>query len=143
MEGKNTFGCLVNGNVWLPKGDLFVSGINADYTSGKFLVLGASIRSSSYSSSFSFLIFDPILNNKTYILKDTSIARAVFYERVSNNKSCSYENYQVFDGSLTITKFDTKKSIVSGTFQFSTYNPSCGDTIKVTQGRFDIGDIAF
>jgi len=142
MEGKNTFGCLVNGNVWLPKGDLFVPAISADYTSRFLLGFGASHQSTE-PSDFFFSLKNPV-SNKVYSLKDTSVAKAVFDRKLPNQTmSCIYEAYHVFDGSLTITKFDTKKGIVSGTFQFSTYNPSCGDTIKVTQGRFDIGDIAF
>jgi len=32
--GANTFGCLVNGEVWLPKGSFPISGLHADYWMG-------------------------------------------------------------------------------------------------------------
>ena len=138
MEGKNTFGCLINGKVWIPTGDHYSPPVSADFTSGKII----SFNAFSTTPSILFGIKKP--NVGIFSLRDTSIAKVFYYEKkVQNTISCTYEPYHVFDGSLIITKFDMKKSILSGTFQFSTYNPSCGDTIKVTQGRFDIGNIAF
>ncbi|MDB5033337.1 MAG: hypothetical protein JWQ98_578 [Chlorobi bacterium] len=37
---------------------------------------------------------------------------------------------------LTVTTLDTAKRIVSGTFSFNAGNPA-GDTVRVTEGRFD------
>ena len=39
-------------------------------------------------------------------------------------------------GSLTLTRFDLKAGIISGTFHFKLYQPGC-DTLNITQGRFD------
>ena len=40
-------------------------------------------------------------------------------------------------GQVTITKFDTEKQIISGTFEFSVKNPYTGEIINFTEGRFD------
>ncbi len=60
-----------------------------------------------------------------------------------NKVLCTYEDYNVMTGTLTLTKFDSQKSILSGVFQFRTYNPACGDTIIIADGRFDIAEITW
>jgi hypothetical protein len=54
-------------------------------------------------------------------------------------KKCQYyfDKDVYTHGSLTITKFDLKNEIISGTFEFTLYRQDC-DTIKFTQGRFDM-----
>lgn len=54
--------------------------------------------------------------------------------------SCSFlyydtDNYRI--GELNITRLDLTSGIISGTFWATLYNPSCNDTIKITEGRFD------
>ena len=52
---------------------------------------------------------------------------------------CEYDRDSTVyrEGKLTITKFDLENQIISGTFEFTLTKPGC-DTIKVTQGRFDM-----
>jgi hypothetical protein len=139
MEGKNTFGCLVNGKIWLPKTQrLGQPSAHADYTSGNFLSFGASNE----DSELYFIIYNPISVNNKYFLTDTARARA-FYGTGKDISHCVYEDYNVVNGFLVFKKFDIQNGIVSGTFEFTTYNPDCGDTIKVTDGRFDIGDLTY
>ncbi|HMI64734.1 MAG TPA: hypothetical protein VK517_01775 [Cyclobacteriaceae bacterium] len=136
MTGKNTFGCLVNGKVWLPKGRYNVPPVEADYTSGSSL----SFNAVSTYSGFVFFIRNPILIGQNYVLSDTSKVK-VWYEVDTNNAVCVYEDYHVTKGILTLTVFDLQKRVLSGVFEFTTYNPACGDTIKITDGRFDIAEI--
>ena len=140
LEGKNTFGCLVNGALWLPKGSFNVPGTSADYTSGYFLTFNAGNE----SSGFSFLVKEPLEINRNYDLADTAEVKA-YYENEINGNVCIYADYHVLNGSLEIAKFSLayQNKVLSGTFEFTTYNPDCGDTIKVTEGRFDIGDITY
>ncbi|GAA0188644.1 hypothetical protein GCM10009122_47620 [Fulvivirga kasyanovii] len=139
-EGKNTFGCLVNGDLWLPKGSFNVPSTAADYTSGYFL----SFSARSENTTFRFTVEEPILINHRYDLTDTTRVRANYTNKTDNNL-CFYKDYHVLNGSLEITKFSLayQNKVLSGTFEFTTYNPDCGDTIKVTEGRFDIGDITY
>lgn len=139
MGGKNTFGCLVNGKIWLPKSQaLGQPSTDADYSSGKFMSFG----SSNDDSDFQFIISNPIEVNTEYSLTDTARSRA-FYGQGKDMSYCVYEDYNVVSGSVVFKKFDLNNQILSGTFEFTTYNPDCGDTIKVTDGRFDIGDIVY
>jgi hypothetical protein len=136
MEGKNTFGCLVNGKVWLPGGRN--STPSADFSSVKCLNFNATTD----DSGFLFSIRNAPIITTTFDLTDTSKVWAI-YDRKVNGTFCTYESYHVRSGTLVITKFDKVSSILSGTFQFKTFNFACGDTVKIAEGRFDIGDITW
>ena len=47
-------------------------------------------------------------------------------------------NDNMITGQLTITHFDQQKQIVSGTFYFDAVETTKGDTVHVTDGRFDM-----
>lgn len=136
MEGKNTFGCLVNGKVWHPEAPaLGQLPVYADHTTSNFLTIG----STSETASFYFIVPSPINLYYAYSLQDTSIARAYYVDK--RTSICIYEDYHVLDGEIVHSKFDLQNNIVSGTFKFTTYNSACGDTIRITDGRFDIGEL--
>lgn len=48
-----------------------------------------------------------------------------------------YETQSLNSGELKITKLDRENFIISGTFWFTAVNDQ-GDTIRVTDGRFDV-----
>jgi hypothetical protein len=139
MEGKNTFGCFVNGKVWLPKGSRFIQAVLSTYFSGpaqrRNLSFGAENVDS--GSGFVFYVNNPILIDQNYLLTDTTTE--VFYgENGFGHIGCDYEDDHVVAGKLKILKFDLSENIVAGTFEFTSFNPACGDTVKITEGRFDI-----
>ena len=51
--------------------------------------------------------------------------------------SCDYEVDTIQSGTMNILKFDTINFIISGTFEFTIGTSVC-DTIKITEGRFDL-----
>ena len=53
-----------------------------------------------------------------------------------NTTEGSYTNFQ-YTGELHITKFNLEQQIVSGTFWMDLKNPYTGETVKITEGRFD------
>ena len=110
MEGKNTFGCLVNGNLWLPDGSMNISKVSSYYNffPATRFNLSFSARNVKNNSGFSFDISDPIIANQSYALNDTSKQRA-FY----NIGSCIYQDYHVISGVVTILKFDVQNQILS------------------------------
>jgi hypothetical protein len=141
MEGKNTFGCLVNGKVWLPDGSKFIDPVSAFYFQGAltqrwFLDFGA--QNVDQGSGFVFGVADnPILVDRYYMLTDTITITEVHYgENSFGHIGCDYEQEHVVEGRIKILKLNPQ--IVAGTFEFTSFNPSCGDTLKVTKGRFDI-----
>lgn len=44
---------------------------------------------------------------------------------------------EIKPGTLTITRFDNKEFIISGTFEFNVLDTN-GKEIKITDGRFDL-----
>jgi hypothetical protein len=138
MEGKNTFGCLVNGKVWVPNRD-----VHADMSIDSFLAIYGDAFNSGGGiiSGMRLVLNDPdgIQVNKVYEFQDP-ICFPTYYIVSKNKYSCDYDNQQLLSGHMTITKLET--NIVSGTFEFEMepYSSECGK-VKVTKGRFDIGII--
>ena len=135
QEGKYTFGCLVNGKAWYT-----YSGAYSDYQLGS-LSIGATVIDLDQSIGINLRekMGDPVLNTGTYSLLSSSsysptvsflVTNFCFYGTTTNPQD-------LLNGSLSITKFDKSNYIISGTFNFTFAHMGC-DTLKVTDGRFDI-----
>lgn len=112
-EGLNTFGCLING--WIYAGGRF-SKPHAQYVPAseeqeEYIQLNAEIADDEY---ISFHINKPA-DGRTVTYTNTTYS--------NNGSSSDMEN-----GTVHITRFDTKQHIISGTFE--------GGDIK--EGRFDL-----
>ena len=140
MEGRNTFGCLVNGKVFFPKAPLGQSGVHAEFSNSKIDTMAINIYAGNRSQSFFISILDsPSLETgRVYDLSNKNCC-GIQYIEFDDKHTCDYEI--ALNGFIKLSIFDLNKSIVSGTFEFITYNSNCSDTIKVTEGRFDIGEI--
>ena len=143
QEGKNTFGCLVNGQAWTPKGNTGRSNyrVNYDpsYAKGTLNVVAYRVRSKDENDQ-QYIGFssDSLSKTGTYLINKRGRYKASFNDWL---KECDY-NFVFSDstvytsGSLTITRLDMTNGIIAGTFEFTLSKPGC-DTIRVTQGRFD------
>jgi hypothetical protein len=138
QEGKNTFGCLVNGKIWIPKGKVAsTSNLDASYDpsyrGGLFDV--DAYRTTDSEDSNIYLYMSGVTTSGSYDLCCLEIGSVLF----DYSLNCYFDRdasiYRA--GELVITKFDLTKRIVSGTFGFKAYKPGC-DTVKVTDGRFDM-----
>ncbi len=148
QEGKNTFGCLVNGQVFLPKGNGGLSPILTCYyqsiypsVSGfVFQVNANDNRTSDNLKSITINLDSFKLNSGMSILLNSGHnGISGKGQRVSGNVLIPYR-YNTSDGvtgMLDITMFDEINQIVSGTFWFNAVN-SFGDSVHITQGRFDM-----
>lgn len=145
QEGLNTLGCLVNGKAWLPDGSdgNHGSNLSVSYTSsttpdglgGHF-----DLRTYRYTKDTDQYInlYARNLHVGVYLITDTVNTR-VWLE--DGKTGCYYESrrYTTYRaGNITITKIDTRKGIIAGTFEFTLVVPGC-DTLRVTDGRFDKG----
>ena len=83
------------------------------------------------------VVFSQIQANRTYDLTSAPAEIAEFDWYGVSIPTCIYESENTLSGTLTITHFDSINYIVSGTFEFVTATEGC-DTIRVTDGRFDI-----
>jgi hypothetical protein len=154
QKGANIFACKVNGVPWIRSTRL---GTSYNYSNSRdSLGLGSRGKPDSLLNYMGILIKSRVQQGVTYSLKDTSIAwvRIDRWAPPCGPISSGYGRWQSaygVDGSITITKFSgtytvpscctygahDPDAILSGTFNFVVAIPGC-DSIKVTDGRFDI-----
>jgi len=127
QTGANTFGCKVNGQVWLP------TTVWVDYHNGGMVISANNwygFHSDVIITISEFTAFKPgnyeLSANTSYISKGS----------YRNGKDMYYTD-SIYLGNLTINRLDSVNSILSGTFSFDAKNASTGEVIHVTEGRFD------
>ncbi|MCY7291222.1 MAG: hypothetical protein LH615_03475 [Ferruginibacter sp.] len=140
QTGANTFGCLINGKIYTPKGfqqnkpnfNIIVDpGFQGNLDLRTFSI------ENEIQSAFGFSSFN-INSASTYNL-DTSQVFPYFSKDI-NSPVCYFtsSNANYHKGVLIITRYDLTNRIISGEFNFKLYDPSIScDTIRITQGRFD------
>ncbi len=120
QTGKQTFGCLVNGEVWLPKGSFPYSGLTATI---QFDIVSILARNSGNS------IIIGIRN-----IKDESK-----YNLIPEDNEFNFNgvNFKCTDGFIEIKRYDKNQQIISGTFE-ANGKSNDGKIIRLTKGRFDL-----
>jgi len=140
QTGTNTFGCLVNGQVWTPQGYNGTSNYSVsydpNYRKGTLNIGTYRYDAKDPNSLQSIVLYsDSLLSKGQYLLNKPAHQEAVF----SDSKSgCQFEGFgkNYCRGTLTITRLDLQAGVIAGTFAFTLYKPGC-DSVRVTQGRFD------
>jgi Family of unknown function (DUF6252) len=132
QSGKNTFGCLVNGKAWVTR---TTTDALAFYQSG-VMQISADINEKNRKQYLDLITLNGLTQGAVYDLSNDPEYEAKF-SWVLPSGICFYEEENTLSGQLTITKLDQVKYIVSGLFEFTTVVSGC-DTIKVTDGRFDL-----
>jgi hypothetical protein len=134
QAGANTFGCLVNGKVWLPGGG-GLPAINAQYSQGTFSI-GADKGVENTNGQLLIWAISPIGDTgKYYIKTGKNNLGASFFDHVA------LANYQAKDSDslqnwIHVSKLDPSKLIISGTFNLF-FIGTRHDTLRMTEGRFD------
>lgn len=140
QSGKGTFGCKVNGEVWVPEAPPLTKEIHADYFEGVFtLQANRKLKEYGWQSSIIIYIDSGFMGNKKYNLSSRFSKKYAIYRDIDDN--CEYYTDSFHAGKLKVTHFDSSKRIVSGRFHFTAVikRGECdSDTIRVTEGRFDI-----
>ncbi|WP_266206408.1 hypothetical protein [Pontibacter kalidii] len=140
MEGKNTFGAMVNGKVWLPKGrpSTFQSNFNVIYDpayKGGTLNIAAYRETKESPAEYDYLVIAMAQVDKAgvYTFDNAEISGVSFY-----NEYCDYDKSPEVSrsGTLEVTKLDLENGIIAGKFSFTLSKTGC-EVIKVTEGRFD------
>lgn len=140
QTGANTFGCLLNGQPWTPRGsngtDNYKVIYDAGYAGGSLDIRAYRYPPGQTDNQYIGMGGAPIAKPGIYSLDGTTAG--VYYS--SGIKGPCFEYYNapglVMKGQLTVTRLDLRAGIVAGTFAFTLSQPGC-DTVKVTQGRFD------
>ncbi len=139
-EGKNTFGCLINGKAWTPKGyrpntPNYYIVVDPGFADGDLSIRTYRIDNGIYESIT--INSDSVKTIGDYQIDNFKRTRAIYRKWTEGLTQliCDVEG----KGTLTITKYDLANGIISGTFEFAMVNPACGygDTIRVANGRFD------
>jgi hypothetical protein len=133
QTGAKTFGCLVNGRAWVPSAPFPLNSLTYSYYQGTFSIR-ATLKKDGRNQVISI--------NKFNILKAD-----IFYLTTYNNNSdaqlhdfntqCTFDTSIFNIGTLEMTRVDSINGIFSGRFHFKIGVAGC-DTIRVTDGRFDL-----
>ena len=140
QTGANTFGCLVNGQVWTPKGNNGSSNYTVSYDpafrNGTLNVATYRYLGSGATDLQSMVLYsDSLKTTGRYALNKPGRQEGLFHDFQTG---CEYSGHgrNYGRGVLTITRLDAQAGIISGTFAFTLYLPGY-DSLRVTQGRFD------
>ncbi|MBK9211509.1 MAG: hypothetical protein IPO14_00725 [Saprospiraceae bacterium] len=138
MEGKGTFGCKINGEIWIPKTQDEFLGNNFDLYSAweatpQRIFLLASKRYGDFDEGFAVYIWRPTMTG----LQDTARIIIDFQNRKTSLEL--FSNLTVRNlTKLEISRFDMTNRIASGTFEGVLIKESENDTLRITEGRFDV-----
>jgi hypothetical protein len=140
QTGANTLGFLLNGQPWTPQGSNGTANLSIDFdpgfNKGIFSIVAYKFNTTT-SEQFIIGIRDSLnYLNIPIVLRLSPIS---LYS-ISYKNSCDYWNQlpEVFSsGELSISKLDKSARIIAGTFNATLFRNNC-DTIKITQGRFDM-----
>ncbi len=131
QEGKNTFGCKVNDEVWVPKGSISVPALTSNYQNNSFSIAVNRSADNEYlyyngyfTSAGQYSLYDPL--------------QTIFYSKEINGILHQYSTDSDHTGVMTITKLDTSEGIISGTFYFDAIDTVTNEVVHVTDGRFDV-----
>lgn len=152
QEGKNTFGCKINGKNWVPTGTPGkpsggrYPGVNGGYDGSvlpDFPKWNVYLRLYREDESF-FIYLNKVIKPGKYLLEYTTETRPnkVFpfnYGSYTYGSDVEYVTTSKHKGWVNITRADTLTITVSGTFEFTAVNrTNPAQTIRITDGRFDI-----
>ncbi|QNH62337.1 DUF6252 family protein [Hymenobacter sediminicola] len=136
QTGAGTFGCLVNGQAWLPFGTTGSGSDGIDYDQGLVYIRARRFETDGRNFQSMKLYIDSVARTGRYPL-GMPHGQASFHD--SRSEDCylaTQEPGTVTEGQLTVTRFDLSAHIISGTFEFTLTKPGC-EPLKVTKGRFD------
>ncbi len=140
--GANTFGCKINGKVFIPKGSSGTGTPNPhvqydfDLNGQPYLSIDASDYNTS-SGGGVFLVYRELSSVGFYPIVNLLKFSLGWPAVLGNCGGQTLDTMSIFAGGGIITKLDIPNHIISGTFDFKYKTLQC-DTVNVTDGRFDI-----
>jgi len=141
--GANTAGCLVNGEVLIPKGSNNGPAIlrcqyakrGDEYTFGLFILNNEVTPTKAVRILFSQNYPLPI--NSSIPLEIPNVENSSWGDYFVNGSFLTYSTSSEFKGELFITSINESTLQISGTFTFTAINDQ-GETVEITDGRFDM-----
>jgi hypothetical protein len=161
QTGENTFGCLIDGKLWVAEIDsrsfsiitnkitsnydeVGVGGVDIFYftLSAQYLLATESSTALTFTDSindiFSFSL-RPIYA-KGEIIFDELVTKDIYYvtDKINSSNSEYYLIDTFYNNYINITTLDTTKNIISGLFDLRLVREASMDTLYITEGRFDV-----
>lgn len=138
-KGKNTFGCKIDGQIFLPSKEKSswsgVDPILVINSSFDGFIVSARLFGTSSSTSKSVTIGLPYLTTTgTHSLKTYGYGEY----KLEYSQGPKYRTNNTNTGTINITRCDTINRIYSGKFSFKAIDENTGKTVNVTDGRFDV-----
>jgi len=140
QEGKNTFGCLVNGEVWVPRVEILVPWYDkAALLSEKDFkgsgIVDARLLNKNMDDYFT-IAFSPGYFIPITYRTDTSL----FHFNPDFSRGLLNFHHEEGDTTnyLKITAIDTVRNFISGEFQCTLFTSDKNHKLEITQGRFDM-----
>ena len=137
QTGANTYGCLLNGEVWIPGGEpgpFQVYGFIAQYYLGNF-TLSAAKKNDTTPLTGIYWDHTNVYHTGTYYFNGNQATSATF--SIYGEYGSTTTNADSLKNNVTITRFDTVNSVISGTFNLF-FTQQGKDTMRITDGRFDV-----
>ena len=143
QTGANTLGFLLNGVPWIPAGNNGTANLSIDFDPG---ISNGYVSIASYSSRLSNRsdIIIAVKDSLNFAIPPITYKIGNIYNGFvlfTDNAYCerrTTDTSTFSNGFITVTDFNRTIGIISGIFECTIYNPACGDTVKITQGRFDM-----
>ncbi len=142
QTGANTAGCLVNGQVLLPKGYIQTGNLSCNYINELDFGLDiVEVIDGRFRSINVVSLNTNITNNLNVDLPLTLFTNNSKYGQYGiSNPDFTQDDYTttaIVTGNLRITYYSASNAIISGTFWFDAIN-SNGVKVEVREGRFDM-----
>jgi len=141
QTGEQTFGCLINGEAFVPPSfgnnapGAFYQFIGGAYTLG----IHASTGGGTELKSINLGCLDmPLIEETDYTMLEFATGNYFGEYRIGAGFVFDGSSSSGNPGTLTITRFDQINFIISGTFSFEAKDINTGETIQITNGRFDM-----
>ena len=154
QTGANTFGCVINGQAWVPNGRSTVPvirPINGGYISESFYRPKYCVNIRTYASGVDamYLYVKSVTKPGRYPLSfdtDTDIIYAqtqnyglyTISGATTNDPDYAYITTSQYTGYVDFVVADTASKRLAGTFEFEGIDFPSGKKMKITGGRFDI-----
>jgi hypothetical protein len=149
-SGNNTFGCKINGKVFVPNGNFYYRAINRPAYFIEDGILGITVRNIYDFENrivihlfFKEAIFEPIIIENFTFLEGQGVQEYgdTIIDGVETSFSRWYNTDTTMYRKIEITRLDVSTGIVSGLFEFNVLDPKTEKRISITEGRFDLNDM--
>ena len=135
--GENTFGAIVNGDIWLPSSSIRQGAV---FQTTELITIFADKEIGDIDQNFSITIRNESITEGRFEFNSSNKEENRFVEWQDDKSGCFYkaeDDSSQYTGSLDVIKLDKTNKIISGTFEFVLSKVGC-PMLEIEKGRFDL-----